>query len=227
MWLVAAFTMGFVGSVHCVGMCGPIVMALPVRTHSWLHKSLKYLLYHFGRLITYSLLGFVFSFIGKGFVFAGLQQFVCIVAGILMILSVFIIYRPVHFVWFDEMATGLRSRIGQYMRHYFQRAKATDFVILGMLNGILPCGMIYAALLSSVATTGNVSGSFFMFFFGLGTVPIMLLIGLMGGVIGFKWRSKLRGLTPLITIAVGILLLLRGFQVEVPLDLAGSIHNCY
>src|SRR6478736_5566468 len=169
MILYTAFTMGLLGSMHCLGMCGPLAMALPVRTHHVGVKLLKYLLYNVGRIITYSFLGLLVGSIGSFFALAGLQQFLSITAGVLIILSVVVMYEP--FSWSRKITSPFQKKIKQAIVYYFQHANGYNMVVLGMLNGLLPCGMIYAALIGAMAVGDTVSGALFMSAFGLGTVP--------------------------------------------------------
>ena len=230
MLLYAALTMGLVGSMHCLGMCGPIAMALPVRTHHTGVKLVKYLLYNGGRIVTYSVLGILAGTIGSFFVFTGLQQVLSITAGLLIILSVVIVYQPFQKGWIATVTLPLRHKIKQAITYFFQQPSGYNMLILGMLNGLLPCGMIYAALIGAMAAGDSVNGALFMMSFGLGTVPLMLIISFAGHFISDKWRFWLNKLNPVVAFAVGALLILRGVHVHlpafIPIELEHSIYNC-
>lgn len=231
MLLYAAFTMGLVGSMHCLGMCGPIAMALPVRTRHAGLKLMKYLLYNTGRVFTYSVIGFLAGLIGSFFVFAGLQQILSITAGLLIILSVVIVYQPFQQPGIIRMTLPLRNKIKQASTYFFQRSNGYNLLVLGMLNGLLPCGMIYAALIGAMSAGDTLSGGLFMMSFGLGTVPLMLMISIVGNILSYKWKYWLNKLNPIVACAVGALLILRGVHVHfpafIPIELERSIYNCY
>ncbi len=231
MLLYAAFTMGLLGSMHCLGMCGPIAMALPVRTQHTGVKLVKYLFYNAGRIITYSVLGLFAGLIGSFFVFAGLQQILSITAGLLIILSVVIVYQPFQQAWIVRMTLPLRNKIKQAITYFFQHSNGYNLIVLGILNGLLPCGMIYAALIGAMSAGDALSGGLFMMSFGLGTVPLMLLISFAGNVMSYKWRYWLNKLNPLVAFMVGALLVLRGVHVQlpafIPIELEYSIYNCH
>lgn len=230
MLIYAAFTMGLLGSLHCLGMCGPIAMALPVRTRHVGLKFMKYMLYNTGRIITYSVIGILAGTVGSFFAFAGLQQFLSIVAGLLIILSVIIVYPPIQQAWLTSITSPFRNSIKQGITYFFQHANGYNLVILGMLNGLLPCGMIYAALIGAVASGDAMNGALFMASFGLGTLPLMLTASFAGHIISSKWRYRLNQLTPVFALAVGALLILRGMHVHlpslIPIELEHSLYNC-
>lgn len=220
--------MGLLGSMHCLGMCGPLAMSLPVRTHHIGLKLLKYLLYNIGRIITYSIFGLLVGTISSFFAYTGLQQLLSITAGVLIILSVVVMYEP--FAWLKRITSPFQSKIKQAMIYYFQHANGFSMLVLGVLNGFLPCGMIYAALIGAMATGDAVSGALFMICFGLGTVPLMLTVALAGNIIGYRWKSWLNRLSPVFAFAVGALLILRGLHVHIPsilpIELQHSTYNC-
>ncbi|MBC7488338.1 MAG: sulfite exporter TauE/SafE family protein [Cytophagaceae bacterium] len=231
MLLYAAFTMGLLGSMHCLGMCGPIAMALPVRTRNKGLKLLKYILYNVGRIITYSILGFLVGTIGSFFVLAGLQQVLSITAGLLIILSMIVVYQPFQYSCITRITLPFRQKIKEAITYYFQHANAYNMVILGMLNGLLPCGMVYAALIGAMAAGDTVSGTLFMTAFGLGTIPLMLTVSYAGNILSNKWKYRLNNLSPIFIFAVGALLILRGLQIHMPsiisVELERSLYNCY
>jgi len=230
MLLYAAFTMGLLGSMHCLGMCGPIAMALPVRTRHTGVKLVKYLLYNAGRIITYSVLGFFAGLIGSFFAFAGLQQVLSITAGLLIILSVVIVYQPFQQTWITEITSPFRNKIKLAITYFFQHSNGYNLLFLGMLNGLLPCGMIYAALVGAIASGDTLTGPLFMMSFGLGTVPLMLVISFAGNIISYKWRYWLNKLNPVFAFTVGTLLILRGVHIPlpafIPVEFEHSIYNC-
>ncbi|MDB5274563.1 MAG: hypothetical protein JWO58_2930 [Chitinophagaceae bacterium] len=231
MLVYAAFAMGLLGSMHCLGMCGPIAMALPVRTRHVGIKTAKYLLYNAGRILTYSVLGAIIGLVGKGFVFAGLQQALSIGAGFAIILSVAVIHYPFEKWMTTNMISPIQYKIKQAFTYYFQHPNGSGLLVLGLLNGLLPCGMVYAACFGALASGNALSGALFMMAFGVGTVPLMLTASFAGHAMGHQWRQLFNKLSPVLTVAIGALLILRGLQVHVPefipVAFEKSIYTCH
>jgi len=216
--------MGLMGSLHCLGMCGPIAFALPVRTTNIRIKILKYGLYNVGRVVTYTILGSIIGIAGKGFVLAGMQQILSITAGVLIIVSAALAYTAVNTVVLNRITVAIRTRLKSAFHFYFQQKGYTALFMLGILNGLLPCGMVYMAMLAALAAGSSFSGAVFMTGFGLGTIPMMFGICLAGNITGMKWRSIVYKATPVLACMVGMLLILRGLEVHIPL--LSSVHEC-
>ena len=174
--------MGFLGSFHCIGMCGPIVLALP-------GKSVAYkVLYNLGRTITYTLMGIVVGMVGQGFSMVGWQQWLSIGVGALMLIIIlFTKYKH-----FDLPMSGainalyqkVKSALGPLLRSESSLAP----LLIGILNGLLPCGLVYAALFAALSMGGVSASAYYMALFGLGTIPIMLGLGLFSTIISFFLR---------------------------------------
>lgn len=227
----AAFLIGFLGSIHCIGMCGPIAFALPVRTNNTWIKLFKYLLYNVGRILTYSCLGFLIGFIGKGFALAGLQEFISISAGTFIIISVLVIHHPLENSFLEKITFGIREKLKSSFKFYFQKKGWLSLFVLGILNGLLPCGMVYMAMLGALASGSTVTGALFMAAFGLGTVPAMLSISLIGNTLSGGLKSIFFKASPYVACIVGILLIIRGFHLDIPYVSAGKsccqTHACH
>ena len=174
-----ALSIGLLGSLHCIGMCGPIAFALPLDRNNSFNVLIGNATYNLGRLLMYFLLGAFLGSIGKGFVLVGAQQWLSIAVGILIIFSVFLplINRK---SWGFLLIGGLFGRIKQSMAKRFGRKSNTNLLLIGLLNGLLPCGLVYMGLAGSTAMANSLKGGIFMFFFGLGTLPLMLAIGVYG-----------------------------------------------
>ncbi len=212
----AAFTMGIIGSFHCVGMCGPLALALPLSDQSLQSKFIGALLYNSGRIITYSLFGLVAGLLGKSFALFGFQQGLSIILGAAIILLVIVpkifpgSFKHINFttVFFEK----LRHTFG---RLFFKKNQSTLFAI-GFLNGLLPCGLVYLAIAAATAT-GNVSSSvLFMAAFGLGTLPVMWSIAFWGNFIGISIRQKIRAAYPYMMMLMACLLIIRGMGLGIP-----------
>jgi len=169
-----AFTIGLFGSLHCIGMCGPIALAMPLQKDSRFHLLTNSLLYNFGRAITYGFLGIFIGIIGEGIVFAGLQRVLSILTGVMLLGMVFFSInlesKIVSFPFFNQFYLRVKSLLGKSLR---KNTKGTVLTI-GLLNGLLPCGLVYLAMVGALSADSILGSSFYMFCFGLGTMPLML-----------------------------------------------------
>lgn len=210
MELWTAFLLGLVGSAHCAGMCGPLALALPRGERATF--VLGRLLYNVGRVVTYMLMGAFFGLLGHGFALAGLQRWVSLVLGIAILAGLFISPRFANAVPVSRFVGWLKSTLGLL----FQRRALTSLFGVGLLNGLLPCGLVYIACAGATATGNLLSGVDYMIAFGLGTVPMMLAISLVGTKLQFVLRLRLQRLIPVSLAIVGALLLLRGMALGIP-----------
>lgn len=216
MELITALMIGLVGSLHCMGMCGPIAIAIPLHKDNWLMKITGGLLYNSGRIITYGILGAIFGLLGRGIQLAGLQQWSSIVLGIIMILSVLF---PVLFkekIKIDKIFTGYASRLIGSFRKLFTKSSLGSLLFIGLLNGLLPCGLVYMAIAGAINTNDVMMGVAFMVVFGIGTTPALLAVSLVGNVISIGFRNKVKRIIPVFIVILGILFILRGMNLGIP-----------
>jgi sulfite exporter TauE/SafE len=212
--LIAAFLLGLAGSLHCALMCGPLVLAIAsARQHNQglsgvLHNSA----YHTGRILTYCGLGAVSGLIGAAFIFAGFQRWLSITAGALVLLGTISAIRAKWTGPSGKWVLALKSRFGRLLGN--RSVGAT--VLLGGLNGLLPCGLVYVACASAAAGGGLTSGVATMLAFGLGTAPMLLSIGLAGRLVRFSNPLRLRKVILSCAAAAGILLIVRGLSLGIP-----------
>ena len=212
--ILSAFIFGLLSSLHCVGMCGPIAFALPVHSGSKSQKWIKIIDYHFGRLLTYTSIGAVFGLFGKAFVLAGLQQTLSIVAGVVLIIIALFQKRILNYL---EKKSSLKI-VGLIKEAYQKIAKSNsviNFMSLGMLNGLLPCGTVYIALIGAIALGNVASSSLYMFVFGLGTLPLMVLLMGVKMLSTQRFRSIFRKAVPVMLLLVGALFVLRGMGLGI------------
>lgn len=195
---LSALALGLLSSLHCVGMCGPLLLALPSRS----------LLYHVGRIFTYSILGLLFGLAGRHIYLAGWQQTLSISLG-LTILIFFLLRRlPINLPRFS-LAQRLITRL-------WQSPSTPAFFLLGAANGLLPCGMVYLALAAALTRTTPTEATLFMACFGIGTLPLLTATQYLGGRIAPSLRPKLRRALPVATVTVALLLILRGLNLGIP-----------
>jgi sulfite exporter TauE/SafE len=161
--IISGFALGIVSSFHCVGMCGPIALSLPVYYLPSHKKLIGILFYHSGRIFLYALLGLFFGFVGRQFYLAGLQQYFSIALGSIILLILFqstLGKKLIHFSIFDQYQLKLQSIIAIYI----QKKQLYGMLILGMANGLLPCGMVYLAITGAMAAGNLTGGMLFMTF---------------------------------------------------------------
>jgi sulfite exporter TauE/SafE len=214
--LLAAFITGLVGSLHCLGMCGPIAMALPRSGHTLIAVMPGRLLYNLGRVTTYSLLGGLAGLLGHSAKLAGFQQSLSIGLGIaLLLLALFSINAEKRFFSIpavERMMGRLRARLGKY----FGNPAPGNFMAIGLLNGLLPCGFVYLALAGAAAQGHIVDSMTFMAFFGLGTIPMMMGISLLAIKMPQGMKSKVRPFLTAFAVAFALLLIVRGMRLDIP-----------
>jgi sulfite exporter TauE/SafE len=211
-----ALMIGLVGSLHCIGMCGPIAISLPLGKKSWWRRTLGGLTYNTGRILTYSILGALFGFLGQGIEMAGLQRWASILIGIVLILSVVF---PALFkgkIKIEQFLFGFGGRMVGRFRKLFAINSLPSLFSIGLLNGLLPCGLVYVAVAGALNTNSILGGIGFMLVFGLGTLPMMLTIPLLGNLIGSGFRKKYRYLLSIMIVILGILFVLRGLSLGIP-----------
>ena len=213
MTLWIAFMTGLIGSAHCAGMCGPLALALPVTGDTRAAFAAGRVAYNLGRLVTYSLLGAFFGLLGRGFAVAGLQRWVSLIAGAAILIGLATSRSNLGLGAPATRIVGwLKSGLGQLLR---RRTFGALFAI-GLLNGFLPCGLVYAACAGAVTTGSIAAGMLYMIVFGLGTVPMMLALSLAGQKLQLALRFRLQRLIPYSLALVGALLLLRGMGLGIP-----------
>ena len=212
--LYTALGLGLLTGFHCVGMCGPIALVLPLNNKSWATRVFSALLYNIGRTITYASMGAVFGVIGAGFSFAGFQRWISIVMGAFMIATV--IFPQINNVLYKGTGNSkFMSSIKKQLSKYFQQASYKSLFITGLLNGLLPCGMVYMAIAGAIAV-GSVSGSvLFMALFGLGTIPMMFLLSMLGNFASLKLKRFINKAIPYVVVVVGLLFILRGLNLGI------------
>ncbi len=219
------FVVGLLGSLHCIGMCGPIVAALPQGEGGKLSFLYGRLLYNSGRVVTYALIGLVFGLIGKTIFMAGYQQGLSIAIGVVIILAVI---TPSRYSQGLISALGLGrvyALISKLWGRLFRSSRKTSLFAIGLLNGFLPCGFVYVALAGAVATGGALKGSAYMALFGVGTIPILLVFSLIGNVIGHKFRRAFSHAVPVLAIALALVFILRGLSLGIPVLSPKMTHD--
>jgi len=177
--LYTALLFGLLSSFHCIGMCGPIAMMLPVDHNNPTKRVFQLFLYHLGRLTAYGMLGLFFGILGKGLFLAGLQQQISIAVGIMMIVLVVVPEKKMAQYNFSKPMFKLISKVKSHLGNQFKRKSFDALFTMGLLNGFLPCGMVYAALFGAIAMQNEWLGVSYMVLFGIGTIPMMSAVVLV------------------------------------------------
>lgn len=214
--LWAGFVFGLLGSLHCVGMCGALALALPGAHESDGRWLLGRLVYHTGRVGTYVVLGVAVGTLGHGLNVLGWQQRLSIISGVLILLLVVVpeamraraaaglgIARP--------LAAGQRA-----LAYWFQRPGLRALLMTGALNGLLPCGLVYLALAGALSAPGIGGAAAYMALFGLGTAPLLLGVALSGRLVVPTVRVRLRRVIPWAATALALLFIVRGLGLGIP-----------
>jgi len=219
MFIWTALLLGLGGSLHCVGMCGPIAMALPLTARERKQVVFQSLLYHFGRITTYGLLGLMMGLLGWGIALTGYQKIFSIGLGVVLLVtavfSISIENEILSSPFFISKINWVKHKLGQLLSI---KGKSSAFKI-GMLNGILPCGLVYIALAGAVASGSYLNGALYMIAFGFGTLPLLLTVMVIGKLNPIFF-TKFRKLIPLGLVFFALLLIYRGLMLDIPANLA-------
>lgn len=213
--IVTGFILGIGSSLHCMGMCGPIAMALPLDRRSNSTILFGALQYNLGRVVTYAILGIIAGSLGLTINTFGFLQWISIIAGALLIL----------FAWrhifqripaFHAPSLFVTSKLNQLLGKVIRSKNPSKLLFLGGLNGLLPCGMVYAALLNSILAGSPYSSALAMIAFGLGTLPAMIFVSFAAGKITGEHRRKFNSILPYLLTIVGTIIILRGMNLDIP-----------
>jgi len=207
-----AFFIGLFGSVHCVGMCGPLAFAIPAADNKWLLIFDK-VIYNFGRVLTYSLLGLLIGFAGRQLWIIGAQQAISLVSGLLIILA-----GITRLFKLSVAGKGILSRLFSPINKlliYALQHRYGNFVV-GVINGLLPCGFVYLALAGAVTTASPITAATYMLCFGLGTFPLMLIAMVSTGYFTPAIRRQINRAIPYLMVCIGFWFILRGLNLNIP-----------
>lgn len=214
--LWSAFILGLLGSLHCVGMCGPIAYMLPVDRTNSIRKIIQTMTYHLGRILAYGLIGLFFGFVGKSLYIFGIQQQLSIIIGVLMIVLVLVPTQMVTKYNFSKPIYNMISKVKSALGKALKKKTADTFLTIGFLNGFLPCGLVYMAVFASLASGQAYLGSFYMILFGLGTIPIMTSAIYLGKFLNSKVKQRIQKAIPVFVVIIGLLFIIRGLGLGIP-----------
>lgn len=206
-----AFMIGLLGSVHCIGMCGPLAFAVPVLQSGWGYLVLDKLIYQAGRIIAYCFLGIFIGLLGKQIWLVGIQQGVSILSGLLILIAAASRLFKLSIAGSGTILLKPFNRLfGYALKH------KANHLIIGIINGFLPCGFVYLAMAGAV-NTGSVNAAVsYMFWFGLGTLPLMFIAGISAGFTGIAFRKRINQVLPYLMLFLGCWFILRGLELNIP-----------
>ncbi len=215
----AAFITGLLGSLHCVGMCGPIALALPYQGRDKWAAAANVLLYNVGRVVTYASIGTIIGLLGKGLFLAGVQAYFSIGLGILLLAVALFPINVEQKILYIPIFSRLNLWVKKNLAAILKQNNPQMLFLIGVFNGMLPCGLVYIAVVGAMATGEIFSGSLYMTLFGLGTLPLMLLTAMGGQFIGIVWRNRLRRLMPIFLAAFALFFIWRGINFVAPAEM--------
>jgi len=226
-YFLNAFLAGLFGSFHCLGMCGPLLLSLPFRKNSQ-NKSKFFvffnaLKYHSGRILVYTFFGLILGIAGVGLGIAGIQNYVAIIIGIVLILGVLFPVKNYLYQFFNL----IYKQLGSNLKSIITKNSKPSYFILGVFNGMLPCGLVYLALSGSLAAETSVEGALFMLLFGLGTLPMMLAVFLIGFSVNESLRKKFSKASNIFIIIFSIILIARGIYFEYQNHQQKTVIECH
>jgi uncharacterized protein len=212
----SAFMMGFIGSLHCVGMCGPIAMMLPADTSKRWQFVMGRVLYNSGRILTYAIFGLLVGFIGESTTYFLSQKSLSIFLGALILIGVFLPKTWKNKLSLNNYVFGYTNLVKGSLSKLFKKHSLTTQFLFGVLNGLLPCGLVYAALSGAFLTEAFTDGMLFMVLFGVGTLPLMLGVSLGATWLRKTFGAKLPKLIPITYSFIGLWLIFRGLIISFP-----------
>jgi len=208
--LLSSFVLGIGGSLHCLGMCGPLALSVPFAQNDRI-KWLRITVFYLGKSFAYGLLGMLPGLFGKGLILMDWQQGLSITAGIAILLMVAVPTLKLH-----KSKFLFRKQFSLLYNRLQQQARLTDYGILGFLNGLLPCGLVYTALTAATLSGSWAGGFLAMFLFGLGTTPALVALILFRNKLNRQQLRNLKPVSAILSICVGVLLILRGLNLGIP-----------
>lgn len=229
----SAFLMGLAGSFHCIGMCGPLAFSLPVSHHNKINRISAGFIYNAGRIFSYSLIGLLLGSFGDLVIAIKWQDRLSFILGTIILLYLIIPKRYLHFTS-GKLLSSPFTIIQRQLGKLIKVKKLRSLFFVGLLNGFLPCGLVYLALTSAMVSASSVNGAMFMLFFGLGTFPLMFGTVLIGNYLSQSLRARMQHAVPIFLFFMAILLILRGMELGIPFispgiddDRSSQVTGCH
>jgi uncharacterized protein len=210
--MTIALLLGIFSSWHCLGMCGPLFSALLFTTHSGKFSGFHFFLYQLSRIIVYALMGFIPVIIGLQYIPVSIQQIISIVSGVIILFIAWFNYFD-HSKITKTISTGVKKINSRGIKI----KNSLRYVLLGAANGLLPCGMVYIALVASIGNMPQLHPALFMLLFGVSTVPVFFTLFIIRKtIVGNKIMHSIFKAKTVILTGVAVLLILRGLNLNIP-----------
>ncbi len=229
--IISIITIAFLGSFgHCIGMCGGIIIAYSSTKieDDWgkIKQVTAHLLYSFGRVLTYVVLGAIFGFLGGVAMFNNLANgSLLIFAGVFMVLTGFSLSGKIKFLTLIEHSVSSANWYQKIFRKLLKTKTLFSFFVLGMINGLLPCGLVYFFAVTAASTGSAIYGAFVMLLFGLSTIPALFSLGFFVGLYkNSKFRNIMIKIAAVSVVLFGIYTISQGYEyIKYPHK---TIHQC-
>lgn len=221
--IFSMFTLGLLGQAHCIGMCGPLIIAFPGRTGQFM----PHVYYHTGRIAAYGAAGGIMAAIGgllpqiaastssdpQIWMMRGKIGF-ALIAGVLLFLfgisRIGLVSEP---AWMAAAAPGRIPGFRRIVQAAIRDGKASDMALLGLMLGLIPCGLSYGAFALALQAESVIKGMLMTGALGLGTLPGLLLLGTGIGAIIRRFQRQSDFLSGLLMSGMGLILLFRGVKL--------------
>ena len=215
-YYLTAVTIGLMGSLHCVGMCGPIAMAVPLNNHGQGYRILGSFNYLLGKAITYSLLGLFSGTFAKMIELTGFQRYMSLFTGVLILL-IFMLQKFGNGIFgLERLNYQWVALLKQQFNKFLKEKNLLSAFLIGLVNGVLPCGLVYIALAGAVGAGGLSQSMFYMFLFGFATMPLMFVLIIFKGKLSSSYKGLFQKISPAFTIILAALLIIRGLNLGIP-----------
>jgi uncharacterized protein len=214
LFFITAFLAGLAGSIHCVGMCGPLALSLPFSRFNRYDKWLAILLYNLGRVGAYATIGLIVGFVGRGINWFGLTQLISIVLGSIILVSLVLpkLLKNKNI----QMPAWLNRYQINSLQYLMKKQRVTWMFLVGVMNGFLPCGLVYMAVAAALVATSVANSVLFMVFFGFGTIPAMIALVVIAHKMPLRLKASFQKFVPIVSMIIGVLLILRGLNLDIP-----------
>ncbi len=216
MFLLSGFLLGLLGSLHCIGMCGPIILAISSVNNNMYKLILQRVLYHIGKAATYAVMGALFGILGNHIKLSGLQQIASISIGALIVLWI-IMPKSIKTGFLSlQIIKEYNTQVKNLLSKVLSNGNSKPYFVIGLVNGFLPCGLVYAGLAGAVATGSALEGSLYMFLFGMGTMPALFAFSFLPALRKYLPKFNSRKIIPVVSLVLGIIFILRGLNLGIP-----------
>lgn len=226
-WYISAITLGLLSSLHCAGMCGPIAMMLPADNRTLSTAVRGRLVYNIGRVATYLLIGVIAGFLGFAIAIQGFQRELSMMAGLVILISLLISFNNKGKLFFYRWSQVIATPIRKPLKKLFASKNISALFLIGVLNGLLPCGFVYVSAACATATGSIYTASLFMLLFGVGTFPVMMAISLLSQFTGTRFRKVYARVSPIAMALLALMLVARGAFISLPQNLTSNTSNLY